>query len=136
MGPQSIRTWLIPDRGDGRRGSSGRDGKGKLAVTHVEVLEQLPRHTVLSCRLETGRTHQIRIHLSEMGHPVCGDPVYVLKPDGTRFTEGVDAPRLALHAVCLGFVHPATGETLSWDMPPPPELADWITSLRHGHSVE
>jgi len=134
--PQTVTSWLIPDRGDGRRGSSGVPGRGKIAITHIEIMEEFPQHTLLACRLETGRTHQIRVHLSELGHPVCGDPVYVRRPDGTSFTEGVDAPRLALHAVELGFVHPATHAPLHWEMPPPPELANWIESLRHGHSVD
>lgn len=133
---QTVRSWLIRDRGDGRRGSSPVEGRGKEAVTHIEATEYLPRHTLLTCRLETGRTHQIRIHLAELGHPVCGDPVYVLASDGTRVATGTDAPRLALHAVALGFTHPATKQELSWDMPPPPELARWIESIRHGHSVD
>ena len=130
MGPATIRSWLIPDRGDGRRGSSGVEGRGKLAVTHVDVVEELPRHTVLRCRLETGRTHQIRIHLAELGHPVCGDPVYAQKPDGTRIVPDNDAPRLALHAAELGFTHPVTEERLSWQMPLPKVLLDWVEELK------
>ncbi len=130
MGPVTIRTWLIPDRGDGRRGSSGHEGRGKLAVTHVELVEELPQHTLLRCRLETGRTHQIRIHLSELGHPVCGDPVYMVKPDGTRIVPDSSAPRLALHAAELGFAHPVTNERLSWQMPLPDVLKNWVQSLR------
>ncbi len=72
----TIRTYLLRDRGDGRRGSSGVDGRGKLAVTHIEKVESLGKFSLITCRLETGRTHQIRIHLAELGHPVCGDPVY------------------------------------------------------------
>jgi 23S rRNA pseudouridine1911/1915/1917 synthase len=130
MGPVTIRTWLIPDRGDGRRGSSGVEGRGKLAVTHVEVVEELPNHTLLRCRLETGRTHQIRIHLSELGYPICGDPVYKVRPNGKQVVEDNSAPRLALHAAELGFNHPTTGERLNWQMPMPKVLDDWIQSLR------
>lgn len=130
MGAVTIRTWLIPDRGDGRRGSSGFEGRGKLAVTHVDVVEELPSHTLLRCRLETGRTHQIRIHLSELGYPVCGDPVYVMRPDGARIAVDQAAPRLALHAAELGFAHPVTGEHLNWQMPMPAPLADWLETLR------
>lgn len=130
MGRVTIRTWLIPDRGDGRRGSSGHEGRGKLAVTHVEPVEPLPKHMLLRCKLETGRTHQIRIHLSELGHPVCGDPVYVFRPDGTRYVEDVAAPRLALHAAELGFTHPVNGERLIWEMPLPAVLDNWLNTLR------
>src|SRR5262249_17369957 len=72
---QTIRSRLVRDRGDGRRGSTRLPGVGKEAITHIEVIEWLPGHTLLACRLETGRTHQIRIHLAEHGHPICGERV-------------------------------------------------------------
>jgi 23S rRNA pseudouridine1911/1915/1917 synthase len=128
---QTIRTFLLRDRGDGRRGSGPGDG-GKEAITHVEPVERLPAgYTLLSCRLETGRTHQIRIHLAEMGHPVCGEKVYNrrLGEEPTPDTSG--APRLSLHATELGFVHPTTGESLHWEMPLPPDLQRFLERLRH-----
>src|SRR5262249_23931070 len=75
-----ITTELVRDRGDGRRVSTTVSGLGKEAITHIELEERLPGYTLLSCRLETGRTHQIRIHLAEVGHPVCGEKVYNRKP--------------------------------------------------------
>src|SRR5581483_5463117 len=72
--PATVRTWLGADRGDGRRGSSSTEGVGKLAVPHLVAVEPLGDYSIVTCRLETGRTHQIRIHLAEQGHPVCGDP--------------------------------------------------------------
>jgi 23S rRNA pseudouridine1911/1915/1917 synthase len=127
---RTIRSTLIRDRGDGRRGSTGQpDVTGKDAITHVAVEERLPKHTVLSCRLETGRTHQIRIHLSEAGHPVCGEKVYTKSSDGQPLAIS-PAPRLALHATELGFDHPVTGEPLHWDMPFPPDLAKFVQTLR------
>ena len=73
---QTVESFLVRDRGDGRRGSTTETGVGKRAVTHVRPLESLGDYTLVECRLETGRTHQIRIHLSELGHPLCGDKVY------------------------------------------------------------
>ena len=128
--PQTVRTSLVPDRGDGRRGSTRLPGVGKEAITHVEVEEKLQGYSVLSCRLETGRTHQIRIHLAELGHPVCGDKVYHRKPMGEPIPDASGAPRLALHATELGFVHPITGEQMHWDMPLPPDLAEFVARLR------
>ena len=128
--PRTIATRLVPDRGDGRRGSINLPDVGKEAITHVSVEEKLPGYTLLSCRLETGRTHQIRIHLSESGHPVCGDKVYVRKANGEVFDDKSGAPRLALHATELGFVHPITNETMHWDMPLPADLRTFLTRLR------
>src|SRR5262249_11800516 len=69
---QRIESWLVRDRGDGRRGS-GAPGEGQRAVTHVSVIEELGDYTLVECRLETGRTHQVRIHLGEAGTPLCGE---------------------------------------------------------------
>jgi 23S rRNA pseudouridine1911/1915/1917 synthase len=129
--PQRIATWLVRDRGDGRRGS-GEEGQGKEAVTHVDVVERLPGYTLLGCRLETGRTHQIRIHLAELGHPVCGDKVYHHLPSGGMRPDDSGAPRLALHAAELGFRHPATGEEMHWKMPLPADLEEFLARLRKG----
>jgi 23S rRNA pseudouridine1911/1915/1917 synthase len=130
LSPQTITTNLVDDRGDGRRGSTRLPGVGKEAVTHIAVEERLPGYTLLSCRLETGRTHQIRIHLAEAGHPVCGDKVYVKKPNGEVFDDKSDAPRLALHAIELGFKHPSTEEDLHWAMPLPGDLAKFLERLK------
>lgn len=133
--PRTIRSNLVADRGDGRRGSTTLPNVGKEAVTHVSVEERLPGYTLLSCRLETGRTHQIRIHLSEAGHPVCGDKVYVKRSDATQFEDRSGAPRLALHATELGFAHPASGAELHWSMPLPPDLQKFVARLRSGGPV-
>jgi 23S rRNA pseudouridine1911/1915/1917 synthase len=128
--PQRIESRLVRDRGDGRRGSTTVSGAGKKAITHVDVVELLPRHTLLACRLETGRTHQIRIHLAELGHPVCGESVYASRADGSKLPECAGAPRLALHAAELGFAHPVTGAAMHWTMPLPPDLAAFLQKLR------
>jgi 23S rRNA pseudouridine1911/1915/1917 synthase len=128
--PQRIATFLVRDRGDGRRGSTAVPGMGKEAVTHVEVVERLPGYTLLACRLETGRTHQIRIHLAELGHPVCGEKVYNRRPGEAERPDASGAPRLALHAAELGFLHPVTREPLHWAMPLPADLQTFLDRLR------
>ena len=99
---------------------------GKRAVTHIGVIEPLAGATLVSARLETGRTHQIRLHLAGLGHPVLGDQQH----GGETSRQFVPrAPRLALHAAILGFVHPATGERVRFESPIPDELARWIARL-------
>lgn len=139
----TFRTHFVPDRGDGLRGSvekrRGRkhavgSEKTQEAVTHVEVARHLKGTaagqpaTLVSCRLETGRTHQIRIHLSEAGHPVIGDRVYTrdfIRDGGTP----IPAPRLMLHAAELGFVHPATGREVRWESDLPPDMDEVLAFL-------
>jgi 23S rRNA pseudouridine1911/1915/1917 synthase len=134
--PQRIESQLVRDRGDGRRGSTDFTNQGKQAITHVDVVERLPGYTVLSCRLETGRTHQIRIHLAELGHPVCGEKVYHRKVDGEVRPDPSGAPRLALHATELGFEHPATGAEMHWEMPLPADLQAFLERLRGRAATE
>lgn len=123
-GKRTIESHLIENRGDGLRGSSkGGRREGQRAVTHIESLEALRGATLIACVLETGRTHQIRIHLSEQGHPVIGDPVYIRHYKG----EKIAAPRTMLHAAELGFEHPVTGEELTFSAPPP---ADFLAAHR------
>ncbi len=140
---QTFRSDLVADRGDGLRGSpkqaherargrrgsksKGDDGRQR-AVTHVTALESLPGATLVECRLETGRTHQIRIHLSEAGHPIVGEQVYVRGYRG----EIVPGPRMLLHALELGFVHPATEEDVRWEREPPEDFAETLARLRRG----
>jgi 23S rRNA pseudouridine1911/1915/1917 synthase len=129
---QRIATRLVRDRGDGRRGSAKLPGVGKQAVTNIELVEKLGGYSMVSCRLETGRTHQIRIHLAEMGHPVCGEKVYNRKLGGPTEEDRSGAPRLALHAIELGFTHPISGTMLRWTMQLPEDLQTFWTRLRSG----
>ena len=101
-----------------------------MSITHVAVEERLQGYTLLSCRLETGRTHQIRIHLAELGHPICGEKVYVRDVRGNTLADSSRSPRLALHAAELGFVHPVSGVPLHWTMPLPPDLDEFVRRLR------
>lgn len=107
-GSKRIESYLVADRGDGIRGSTRHLNQGKRAVTHVTVLDHNQDVSLCSVRLETGKTHQIRIHLSEDGHPLLGEEVYIRNWRKHEHTE-YQAPRLMLHAASLGFVHPVTG---------------------------
>jgi 23S rRNA pseudouridine1911/1915/1917 synthase len=127
---QTIESRLVRDRGDGRRGSSSDDRSGRIAITHIRPVEPLEGYTVIECRLETGRTHQIRIHLSELGHPLCGEKVYNRPLGGKPIRDKSRAPRLALHAAELGFVHPATGRQMRFNCPWPRDLAQFLEQLR------
>jgi 23S rRNA pseudouridine1911/1915/1917 synthase len=107
---------------------------GKPAATVFQRMQQAPAGCAVLCTLETGRTHQIRVHLAHVGHPLVGDPLYGGAPSG-------DLARQALHAFRLAFVHPVTGEPLALHAPLPPDLraawaawglgyneSDWLTS--------
>lgn len=117
-----IESFLVRDRGDGLRGSTTRHEQGKRAVTHVEAREALHRATLCEVRLETGKTHQIRIHLSEAGHPLVGEQVYLRDFAGPILTSS----RLMLHAATLGFDHPVTGARIALSSPLP---ADFVAVL-------
>lgn len=128
---RTLRSFLLEDRGDGLRGSARGPGKrrpsdAREAITHVDRIEALAGATLIGCRLETGRTHQIRIHLSESGHPLVGERVYQRGYRGPP----IDAPRLMLHAAELGFVHPATEREMRWDKPMPDDMRSVVASLK------
>jgi 23S rRNA pseudouridine1911/1915/1917 synthase len=127
-----LESNLVRDRGDRRRGSTLTPGLGKRAVTHVEILERLGDYTMVACRLETGRTHQIRIHLAEAGHPICGEKVYNRRLGMEPREDTSGAPRLALHAAELGFQHPAKQTPMHWTMVLPPDLENFVAGLRPG----
>ncbi len=127
-------TLLVQNRGDGLRGSWGvflrpkgdAPRSARRALTHVRVLEHLRGATLVECRLETGRQHQIRIHLSEAGTPLVGERVYVRDYDGPR----IEAPRPMLHATHLAFTHPRTGGRVAFDEPPPDDFREVLERLR------
>ncbi|SFA46443.1 ribosomal large subunit pseudouridine synthase D [Parageobacillus thermantarcticus] len=98
---------------------------GKEAVTHFRVLERFRQYTFIECQLETGRTHQIRVHMKYIGYPLAGDPQY-----GPRKTLPINGQ--ALHAGVLGFNHPRTGEYLEFEAPLPPEFERLLQLLRKG----
>ena len=105
---------------------------GKPARTHVDVLERFGAATLVQCRLETGRTHQIRVHLTALGHPLLGDPTYRgrRRPGLPLPAAAFSFPRQALHARRLGLVHPVTRAPMQWESPAPADLAALIAALR------
>jgi 23S rRNA pseudouridine1911/1915/1917 synthase len=109
---------------------------GREAITHYRVREKFRSHTAIECRLETGRTHQIRVHMAYVKHPLIGDPLYggsfklpkAATEDLTATLRGFK--RQALHAEKLSFVHPVSGETLSFESPLPQDMINLMASLR------
>ena len=124
-----IASSIARDRGDGRRGSSDQPG-GERAVTHVRVVEELGEFTLVECRLETGRTHQVRIHLGEAGTPLCGERIYDRPLHGRPVPDTSRATRPLLHAALLGVEHPATGKKMQWEADLPADMADLLKRLR------
>lgn len=98
----------------------------KEARTHYYVKERFAKQTFIECRLETGRTHQIRVHMAYLGHPLVGDPLY-----GTR-KNNLDFPGQALHAYALGFIHPRTGEEMYFEAPLPEHFQTVLKTLGEG----
>jgi len=100
---------------------------GKPALTWYRILEKFTYCTFLECSLETGRTHQIRVHMTSIGHPLVGDQVY-----GKPNPRLPDFPRQALHATRLGLVHPLSGLKMQWEVPMPEDMRELLDSLRYG----
>ena len=123
--PRRIESYLVRDRGDGLRGSTSRREQGKRAVTHVAIEQGTGRATLCRVQLETGRTHQIRIHLAEAGHPLVGEAVYIRDYTGPVLAS----PRLLLHAATLGFDHPVTGARVELSAPLPPDFVIVLEQL-------
>jgi 23S rRNA pseudouridine1911/1915/1917 synthase len=124
-----IESTLVTDRGDGLRGTTRRPGQGKRAVTHVRVIEELPLATVCEVKLETGKTHQIRIHLAEDGHPLVGEKVYI-RDMVKRGGEPLPSSRLMLHAATLGFLHPVSKQLVQLTSAPPEDFTSELSRLR------
>lgn len=124
---------LVTDRGDLRRGVARHGEEGKHAVTHFRVVERFGEvATLVACWLETGRTHQIRIHMAEIGHPVVGDRVY--RPRNRPRTKA-HFHRQALHAQTLGFTHPFTAETVRVEAALPADFDSLTVDLRNRFGV-
>ena len=136
----TVETFLGRDPRDRRRMAVVPEERGKHAVTHYALVEPMQYTALVRFRLETGRTHQIRVHARHLGHPILGDATY----DGTAVRYGPDVgkrraffrnlfgamPRQALHAATLGFVHPTTGEAMSFEAPLPADMQHVLDRLR------
>ena len=146
-------TWGMPPETEGRieaaLGRSTRDRKkqavvpnGRYAATNWTVIRRLPPFaSIVECRLETGRTHQIRVHMAHLGHGVIGDPMYGKPMRSGQMPDAVARDclaeirgfrRQALHAASLGFAHPVTGEALHFETPMPDDMAGLVTAIEVG----
>ncbi|MEE0746267.1 MAG: RluA family pseudouridine synthase [Anaerovoracaceae bacterium] len=105
------------------------DVNSKEAVTHYRVLERFGRFTLIEARLETGRTHQIRVHMAYIRHPLLGDSLY--GPSGSKAAGKLGAKRQMLHAGVLGFIHPVTGQYMEFESPLPEDFAAVLKKLRN-----
>ena len=106
------------------------ESRGKRAVTHYKTLKPLKDAALVECRLETGRTHQVRVHMASIGHPLLGDPVYGrVRPAHREVLKALGFHRQALHAAELGFVHPVSKENLSFKSPVPSDIQELFGAL-------
>ncbi|SCW49873.1 23S rRNA pseudouridine1911/1915/1917 synthase [Sphingobium faniae] len=123
----SVDTWIGRSDADRKKMAVHREGRGKHAVTHYRTVERLTGAALMECRLETGRTHQVRVHMAHIGHPLIGDPVYGRNRKGFKsILETLGFKRQALHARTLGFIHPVTGETLRFESVLPPDMQELL----------
>lgn len=126
----TVRGAIARSSHDRKKMALVEDGRGKHAVTHYRTLEALDGAALIECRLETGRTHQVRVHMSSIGNPLLGDPVYGRTPPRLRpLLSSHGFHRQALHAAELGFVHPVTEERLHWRSELPADLRELLNAL-------
>ncbi|NIJ16191.1 RluA family pseudouridine synthase [Sphingobium vermicomposti] len=126
----TVDTWIGRSDSDRKKMAVHREGRGKHAVTHYRVIDRLRGAALVECRLQTGRTHQVRVHLTHLGHPLIGDPVYGRERKGFKsILETLSFKRQALHAKRLGFIHPVTGEKLSFDSALPTDMQELLSEL-------
>ena len=127
----TIRGAIARSSTNRKKMATVEEGRGKHAVTHYRTLERLDSSALVECRLETGRTHQVRVHMTSIGHPLLGDPVYGRTPARLRpILTGLEIGRQALHAKELGFVHPVSGQSLRFSSELPADLAGLLSTLR------
>lgn len=125
-----IDTWIGRSDADRKKMAVHREGRGKHAVTHYRMIDRLRGAAMVECRLETGRTHQVRVHMAHIGHPLIGDPVYGRERKGFKsILETLGFKRQALHARTLGFIHPVTGAPLLFQSALPSDMQELLSAL-------
>ena len=126
----TVDSWIARSNADRKKMAVHREGKGKHAVTHYRTVERLRGAALVECQLETGRTHQVRVHMAHLGHPLIGDAVYGRDRKGFKsILETLCFKRQALHAKRLGFIHPVTGQKLSFDSALPTDMQELLSEL-------
>ncbi len=128
----TVESYLARSPSDRKKVAVVKDGRGKRAVTHWKQIETFRESAMVECRLETGRTHQVRVQMASIGHPLLGDPVYGRAPH-QRLREllvGLEFKRQALHAANLGFLHPVTKVHLSFESSIPQDMQELFSALR------
>lgn len=126
----TVDAWLGRSDADRKKMAVHREGRGKHAVTHYRTVERLRDAAMVECRLETGRTHQVRVHMHHIGHPLIGDPVYGRERKGFKsILETLGFKRQALHAKSLGFIHPVTDERLMFQSALPADMQELLSLL-------
>ena len=134
----TVRGAIARSSHDRKKMALVEDGRGKHAVTHYKTMAALEGAALVECRLETGRTHQVRVHLASIGHALLGDPVYGRTPSKLRpLLQRLGFHRQALHAAELGFIHPVTGATHHFASPTPVDMRELIVELcAEGHDAK
>ena len=130
-GSGTVNSWIGRSDRDRKKMAVQPEGRGKHAVTHYETTEKFDGAALVECRLETGRTHQVRVHMAHIGHPLIGDPVYGKAKIGfKKILSLLGFNRQALHARTLGFIHPVTGKPLSFECVIPTDMQELLIQLR------
>ena len=126
----TVDSWIGRSDADRKKMAVHREGRGKHAVTHYRTLDRLRGAALVECRLETGRTHQVRVHMAHIRHPLIGDPVYGRERKGFKsILETLGFRRQALHARMLGFIHPVTDEPLMFESALPADMQELLSAL-------
>jgi len=126
----TVDTWIGRSDADRKKMAVHREGRGKHAVTHYRIMERLRGAAMVECRLETGRTHQVRVHMAHAGHPLIGDPLYGRERKGFKtILETLGFKRQALHARTLGFIHPSTDKPLLFQSALPADMQELLSAL-------
>jgi len=126
----TVDSWMGRSDSDRKKMAVQPEGRGRRAVTHYRVMTRLDRAALVECRLETGRTHQVRVHMAHLGHPLLGDPAYARGQNRRReLLAELGFRRQALHATHLGFIHPVDGTDLEFDSPMPSDMQELFSHL-------